>query len=66
MASKLLESIKYNGEWLAFDLDDVLDIIPVGNLYNLIFNDGAILINVKLKKSLINKFEKIKKGRNQK
>lgn len=64
----ILEPIKVNNEMVHIDLNDVLDILDTdkNGFYNLVFMDGELWRNIKLKKSVINKFNKIKEKRAQK
>lgn len=64
MKSNKMDVAIMDNENMYFDVDDVLDIICSSNkLYIVIFNDGEYWSNVKIKKSVYNKFEKIKKER---
>lgn len=64
----ILEPIKVNNEMVHIDLNDVLDILETdkNGFYNLVFMDGELWRNIKLKKSVVNKFNKIKEKRSQK
>lgn len=69
MASIKMEIIETsNKERIYIDLNDILDILSMfteKNRYIIIFKDGDVLYNVKIRKSILNKFEKIKNRRGQ-
>ena len=53
-------------ERVYFDINDVLDIFVTGNkTYTIIFRDGEFWVNTKMRKTVYDKFEKIKKKRGQ-
>ena len=48
------------------DINDVLDIFITGNkTYTIIFRDGELWVNAKIRKTVYDKFEKLKKKRGQ-
>lgn len=66
MASVKLEVATVGTEKVYFDINDVLDIFVTGNkTYTIIFRDGEFWINTKMRKTVYDKFEKIKKKRGQ-
>lgn len=66
MASVKLEVATVGTEKVYFDINDVLDIFVTGNkTYTIIFRDGEFWVNTKMRKTVYNKFEKIKKKRGQ-
>lgn len=64
-----MESLELsNGDILYVDLNDVLDILDDDKNakgYIVIFEDGSQLCGVNIKKSVINKFIKLKEKRNK-
>lgn len=66
MASVKLEVATVGTEKMYFDINDVLDIFVTGNkTYTIIFRDGEFWVNTKMRKTVYDKFEKIKKKRGQ-
>ena len=66
MAFFKLEVAKVGSERIYFDINDVLDIFITGNkTYTIIFRDGEIWVNAKIRKTVYDKFEKLKKKRGQ-
>lgn len=66
MASVKLEVATVGIEKVYFDINDVLDIFVTGNkTYTIIFRDGEFWVNTKMRKTVYDKFEKIKKKRGQ-
>ena len=66
MASVKLEVATVGTEKVYFDINDVLDIFVTGNkTYTIIFRDGEFWVNTKMRKTVYDKFEKIKKNRGQ-
>jgi|GEM_PF-4789759 hypothetical protein len=66
MASVKLEVATVGTEKVYFDINDVLDIFVTGNkTYTIIFRDGEFWVNTKMRKTVYDKFEKIKKKRGQ-
>ena len=66
MASIKFECAKVGTERIYFDINDVLDIFITGNkTYTIIFRDGEIWVNAKIRKTVYDKFEKLKKKRGQ-
>ncbi len=66
MAFVKLEVAKVGTERIYFDINDVLDIFITGNkTYTIIFRDGEIWVNAKIRKTVYDKFEKLKKKRGQ-
>lgn len=66
MASVKLEVATVGTERVYFDINDVLDIFVTGNkTYTIIFRDGEFWVNTKMRKTVYDKFEKIKKKRGQ-
>lgn len=66
MASVKLEVATVGTEKVYFDINDVLDIFVTGNkTYTIIFRDGEFWVNAKMRKTVYDKFEKIKKKRGQ-
>lgn len=66
MASVKLEVATVGTEKVYFDINDVLDIFVTGNkTYTIIFRDGDFWVNTKMRKTVYDKFEKIKKKRGQ-
>ena len=66
MAFVKLEVAKVGTERIYFDINDVLDIFITGNkTYTIIFRDGEIWVNAKIRKTVYDKFKKMKKKRGQ-
>ena len=66
MASVKLEVATVGSEKMYFDINDVLDIFVTGNkTYTIVFRDGEFWINTKMRKTVYDKFKKIKKKRGQ-
>lgn len=66
MKSNKMDVAIMDNENMYFDVDDVLDMFVVENkLYTIVFEDGEIWYNVKMRKAIYDKFEKIKKKRGQ-
>lgn len=66
MASVKLDVATVGTEKVYFDINDVLDIFVTGNkTYTIIFRDGEFWVNTKMRKTVYDKFEKIKKKRGQ-
>lgn len=66
MASVKLEVATVGTERVYFDINDVLDIFITGNkTYTIIFRDGEFWVNTKIRKTVYDKFEKMKKKRGQ-
>lgn len=66
MTSVKLEVATVGTEKVYFDINDVLDIFVTGNkTYTIIFRDGEFWVNTKMRKTVYDKFEKIKKKRGQ-
>ena len=66
MASIKFECAKVGTERIYFDINDVLDIFITGNkTYTIIFRDGEFWVNAKIRKTVYDKFEKLKKKRGQ-
>lgn len=66
MTSAKLELATVGSEKVYFDINDVLDIFVTGNkTYTIVFMDGEFWVNTKIKKTVYDKFEKIKKKRGQ-
>ena len=66
MASVKLEVATIDTEKEYFDINDVLDIFVTFNkTYTIIFRDGEFWVNTKMRKTVYDKFEKIKKKRGQ-
>lgn len=66
MASVKLEVATVGTEKVYFDINDILDIFVTGNkTYTIIFRDGEFWVNTKIRKTVYDKFEKIKKKRGQ-
>ena len=66
MAFVKLEVAKVGTERIYFDINDVLDIFITGNkTYTIIFRDGELWVNAKIRKTVYDKFEKLKKKRGQ-
>ena len=61
---ELIETI--NGEKVYIDLNDVLDMFAKEKVkYIIVFKDGGIYYNVKMRKIIYDKFIKLKKKRGQ-
>ena len=66
MTSVKLEVVTVGSEKMYFDINDVLDIFITGNkTYTIVFRDGEFWVNTKMRKTVYDKFEKIKKKRGQ-
>ena len=66
MASVKLEIATVGTEKVHFDINDVLDMFVTGNkTYTIIFKDGEFWVNTKMRKTVYDKFTKIKKKRGQ-
>ena len=67
MGSVKLELMKFNKENVYVDLNDVLDIFETEQKghYTVVFDAGEIWFNVAMRKTVFNKFEKLKKKRRQ-
>ena len=66
MASVKLEIATVGTERMYFDINDVLDIFVTGDkTYTIVFRDGEFWVNTKMRKTIYDKFEKIKKKRGQ-
>lgn len=67
MESVKLELMKFNKENVYVDLNDVLDIFETEQKghYTVVFDAGEIWFNVTMRKTVFNKFEKLKKKRRQ-
>ena len=67
MGSVKLELMKFNKENVYVDLNDVLDIFETEQKghYTVVFDAGEIWFNVTMRKTVFNKFEKLKKKRRQ-
>lgn len=67
MESVKLELMKFNKENVYVDLNDVLDIFEIEQKghYTVVFNTGEIWFNATMRKTVFNKFEKLKKKRGQ-
>ena len=66
MTSAKLEVATVGSEKVYFDINDVLDILVTGNkTYTIVFRDGEFWVNTKIRKTVYDKFEKIKKKRGQ-
>ena len=66
MASVKLEVATVGTERMYFDINDVLDIFVTGDkTYTIVFRDGEFWVNTKMRKTVYDKFEKIKKKRGQ-
>lgn len=67
MESVKLELMKFNKENVYVDLNDVLDIFETEQKghYTVVFGTGEIWFNVTMRKTVFNKFEKLKKKRGQ-
>ena len=67
MESVKLELMKYNKGNIYVDLTDVLDILETKQKghYTVVFDAGEIWFNVTMRKTVFNKFEKLKKKKGQ-
>ena len=67
MELKQLEQMTFRDETIYVDLDDVLDIFETEQKghYTVVFDAGEIWLNVTMRKTVFNKFEKLKKKRGQ-
>ena len=67
MGSVELELMEFNKEDVYVDLNDVLDIFEAEQKghYTVVFDAGEIWFNVTMRKTVFNKFEKLKKKRGQ-
>ena len=66
MAFTNLEIATVGAERMYFDINDVLDIFVTGDkTYTIVFRDGEFWVNTKMRKTIYDKFEKIKKKRGQ-
>lgn len=66
MASVKLEVATVGTEKVYFDINDVLDIFVTGDkTYTIVFRDGEFWVNTKMRKTVYDKFKKIKKKRGQ-
>ena len=66
MARVKLEVATVGTERMYFDINDVLDIFVTGDkTYTIVFRDGEFWVNTKMRKTVYDKFEKIKKKRGQ-
>ena len=66
MTSAKLEVATVGTKRVHFDINDVLDIFVTGNkTYTIIFRDGELWVNAKIRKTVYDKFEKMKKKRGQ-
>ena len=66
MALVKLEVATVGTERMYFDINDVLDIFVTGDkTYTIVFRDGEFWVNTKMRKTVYDKFEKIKKKRGQ-
>lgn len=66
MAFTNLEIATVGAEKVYFDINDVLDIFVTGDkTYTIVFRDGEFWVNTKMRKTVYDKFEKIKKKRGQ-
>jgi len=66
MTSVKLEVVTVGSEKMYFDINDVLDIFVTGDkTYTIVFRDGEFWVNTKMRKTVYDKFEKIKKKRGQ-
>ena len=66
MTSVKLEIATVGTEKVHFDINDVLDMFATGNkTYTIIFKDGEFWVNTKMRKTVYDKFTKIKKKRGQ-
>lgn len=66
MAFTNLEIATVGAERMYFDINDVLDIFVTGDkTYTIVFRDGEFWVNTKMRKTVYDKFKKIKKKRGQ-
>ena len=66
MASVKLEIATVGTERMYFDINDVLDIFVTGDkTYAIVFRDGEFWVNTKMRKTIYDKFIKLKKKRGQ-
>ena len=66
MASVKLEVATIGTEKVYFDINDVLDMfVKEKGKYIIVFKDGGIYYNVKMRKAIYDKFIKLKKKRGQ-
>ena len=66
MTSAKLEVATVGTERVHFDINDVLDIFITENkTYTIVFLDGEFLANAKIRKTVYDKFKKMKKKRGQ-
>ena len=66
MAFTNLEIATVGAEKVYFDINDVLDIFVTGDkTYTIVFRDGEFWVNTKMRKTVYDKFKKIKKKRGQ-
>ena len=66
MALVKLEIATVGTERMYFDINDVLDIFVTGDkTYTIVFRDGEFWVNTKMRKTVYDKFKKIKKKRGQ-
>ena len=66
MALVKLEVATVGTERMYFDINDILDIFVTGDkTYTIVFRDGEFWVNTKMRKTVYDKFEKIKKKRGQ-
>lgn len=66
MASVKLEIATVGTERMYFDINDVLDIFVTGDkTYTIVFRDGEFWVNTKIRKTVYDKFIKLKKKRGQ-
>ena len=66
MAFVKLEVATVGTERMYFDINDVLDIFVTGDkTYTIVFRDGEFWVNTKMRKTVYDKFIKLKKKRGQ-
>lgn len=66
MAFVKLEIATVGTERMYFDINDVLDIFVTGDkTYTIVFRDGEFWVNTKMRKTVYDKFIKLKKKRGQ-
>ena len=66
MALVKLEDATVGTERMYFDINDILDIFVTGDkTYTIVFRDGEFWVNTKMRKTVYDKFKKIKKKRGQ-
>lgn len=66
MASVKLEVATVGSEKMYFDINDILDIFVTGDkIYTIVFRDGEFWVNTKIRKTVYDKFIKLKKKRGQ-